>query len=257
MQSYEAFFPEDAPKKGFTLIELLVTITIVAMLASLLLPAVTASRERARSLYCLNSQRQLGSLFQLYASDYRGMMVPPRISYNSSNNMEWFKLIWPYLGGRLGDPPNVIMNQRPNPIWGCPTWKGRDASWNIPAQGPWVSTSPGYGKNTYVEHPPKPPSYSWVSSWIDLSQTPPEGTWYRRSAILHPARRTELMDARDWHFGATSSFTQPPYYGFVTWGYALPRAHGEFSNLLFFDGHGKSVHYLYAYRYAYDPANAP
>ncbi len=53
-------------RKGFTLVELLVVIVIVAMLAGLLLPAVTRSRESARRAQCLNNQRQLAQAMQQY-----------------------------------------------------------------------------------------------------------------------------------------------------------------------------------------------
>jgi hypothetical protein len=59
-------------KNFFTLIELLIVIAMIAILAALLLPALDAARARARSISCTNNLKQLGTLFQLYASDYQG-----------------------------------------------------------------------------------------------------------------------------------------------------------------------------------------
>jgi prepilin-type N-terminal cleavage/methylation domain-containing protein len=56
-------------KSGFTLIEMLSVIACIAILASLLLPALSRGREKARGIQCLNNTKQLGMSYLLYASD--------------------------------------------------------------------------------------------------------------------------------------------------------------------------------------------
>jgi prepilin-type N-terminal cleavage/methylation domain-containing protein/prepilin-type processing-associated H-X9-DG protein len=58
------------PRSRFTLIELLVVVAIIAILASLLLPALAAGRNAARAATCLNNQKQIGMGFALYADEW-------------------------------------------------------------------------------------------------------------------------------------------------------------------------------------------
>lgn len=71
---------------GFTLVEMLVVIAMIALLATLLFPAITAVREKAMAIKCLARQREIGQAAMAYASEHDGLMEGGYSATNGNSN---------------------------------------------------------------------------------------------------------------------------------------------------------------------------
>ncbi len=77
-------------KKAFTLIELLVVISIIALLMSVLMPALSKAKEQARKIICSNNLKTIGTADLIYAQDSKDYHVPA-LNGLSPKNPIWFQ----------------------------------------------------------------------------------------------------------------------------------------------------------------------
>lgn len=105
-------------RSPFTLIELLVVTAIIAILGSILLPALTRARETAKRSACLNNLKQIGLAVAQYNGDYAGWYPA---AYTSDGKAAYQRLI-PYLGSRTFQNESGYDRTAP-PSFQCPGWQ--------------------------------------------------------------------------------------------------------------------------------------
>jgi len=239
-------------RSGFTLIELLVVIAIIALLVSILLPALSRAKALAKTVVCTTNLRGIGMAVINYAQDNQDIMVPWKIEPDAANGYPDGDF-WSYMLVRGGyvSAPNATKTpaSQDKSIFRCPL--GTDG----------CAMTIGW---TGGDNHRTPDSYMWRSGdWNDTAANIKEiggvavRTWYTLNAGNYSAAPSRWGTGADWGaFQRISRFrrTSELVMGFdgncanASWKTVrFAGRHPTYSadglqgtcNMVFFDGHAK------------------
>ncbi|HWD91384.1 MAG TPA: prepilin-type N-terminal cleavage/methylation domain-containing protein [Verrucomicrobiae bacterium] len=212
---------------AFTLIELLVVIAIIAILAAMILPALSHAKESAKKTYCLNNLRQVGMAFQMYTEDFDGN-YPVQEGYaplGGQTPTNTYTGIPTYFGANETNRPLNAYAGRNSEVFHCPSDKGDDTVPAVP------SCWDGWGNSYLVQ---------WGADYYGVKYvcgSGPVGKWMAKtpplkvSEVARKPTNKLLLAEWIWHANRSTLDAQTIWHNFkgkrkvsVLWG----DAHVEF-----------------------------
>ena len=198
---------------GFTVVELLIAVIIIALMVSVIIPALFAAKQKAQQIICVNNLRQLFLAFEQYTNDNNGLLPRPNNSETSKDGTKicnaevWFKAVDRYLT-----------------IWQLPNERGeilQEERLLFIKQDPIFNTVP--------------PSKQDKTRSIKMNQNLLPASECQRSieTIVNSAKTVLLFDGRINSDGVSDNYEGS--YG------SIAQRHSKAANILFIDGHVERI----------------
>ncbi|HAI11464.1 MAG TPA: hypothetical protein DCM28_07145 [Phycisphaerales bacterium] len=192
-------------QKAFTLIELLVVLSIIALLVSILLPALSQARQAAYAIKCMTNLKQYGVVYAKYTADFKGYYTP--IDYGSGTFPFWSKALY-----------NI--REIDESMFQCAAWAQADFG------------NADHEKFYRINYAPIQGVFQRATTGA-----------LRESMILTPSNKFMLLDSKRNNAGDQVGWYRISKYDDPfnnNWGSPDPRHHSAI-NTLWFDGHATAI----------------